>query len=171
MIKVINEDIFNYDPQEYDTNNPLLLVDPINCNLNVMGKGLALAFKQKYPKEFKKEKLKDIDVGIGNVNMLNTEHSGVNIILFPTKIHWSNPSEYWYISASLTSLRAWIWNWVCDKETYYDGDEMHFTIRMPKIGCGLGGLDFKKVLDIIKVIFDDDFCEMCNVTILVCDNG
>ena len=171
MIEVIKESIFDYNENDYNWNNYLLLVDPINCNLNVMGKGLALAFKQKYPKEFKKEKLKDIDVGIGNVAMLNTEHEGVNIILFPTKLHWSNPSKYWYISASLTSLRDYIWNWEEMYEKTSPEDDMKFTIRMPKVGCGLGGLDFKEVYEMIKVIFDDDFCEMCNVIVKVCDNG
>ena len=71
MIEVINESIFDYNENDYTWNNYLLLVDPINCNLNVMGKGLALEFKKRYPKEFKKENLKDTDVGIGNVNMLN----------------------------------------------------------------------------------------------------
>ena len=55
MIEVVKESIFDYNPGDYTWNKYLLLVDPINCNLNVMGKGLALEFKKRYPKEFKKE--------------------------------------------------------------------------------------------------------------------
>ena len=51
MIEVIKESIFDYNKNDYNWNKCLLLVDPINCNLNVMGKGLALAFKQKYPRQ------------------------------------------------------------------------------------------------------------------------
>lgn len=169
MIEVVKESIFDYNPEDYTWNKYLLLVDPINCNLNVMGKGLALEFKKRYPKEFKKENLKDTEVGIGNVNMINVKgEPGVNIILFPTKIHWSNPSKYWYISASLASLRAYIQDWAWSTERSAE-EELSFTIRMPKVGCGLGGLDFKEVYEMIKVIFNEDFCWMLNVTVKVCD--
>lgn len=164
MIEVVKEDIFNYNPDDYDYyNNVLLLVDPINCNLNVMGKGLALEFKKRFPKEFKKGNLKDINVGIGEIAMINTEDDGVNIILFPTKLHWSNPSKLWYVSASLASLKSYITHWD-------DNVDTKFTIRMPKIGCGLGGLDFKEVYDMIKTIFNDEFCKLWDVTVKVCDN-
>ena len=172
MVDVVKEDIFNFRSEDYNDNNVLILVDPINCNLNVMGKGLALEFKKRYPKEFKKGNLKDLSVGIGEVAMINTlENPHVNIMLFPTKLHWSNPSEYWYISANLTALKYYIEDWVFNREHKWDDDDIYFTIRMPKLGCGLGGLDFNQVLNMIKVIFHDEWCEMFNVKLLVCDNG
>ena len=62
---------------------------------------------------------------------------GIEIINFPTKDHWRNPSEYEYIESGL----IWLSEYVKNKEG--------LTITLPALGCGHGGLDWKKVKKLI----------------------
>ena len=158
-IEVVKESIFQYDPNDYvkDTKR-LFLVDPVNCNLNVMGKGLALEFKKRYPDQFTKYSLSNEHVDIGHLSFIPLPHYNITIVLFPTKIYWRNPSKYWYISPGLVELKNALYEieynegrWGLD-----DVEQLDFTIRMPKLGCGLGGLDFREVYEMIKTIFKQD---------------
>ena len=72
------------------------LVNTVN-EVGVMGKGIALMFREAFPKnmEVYEEACKSGDVRVGR--MLTTEnHALVGprwIINFPTKKHWCNPSK------------------------------------------------------------------------------
>jgi O-acetyl-ADP-ribose deacetylase (regulator of RNase III) len=113
------------------------LVNPVNC-VGIMGAGLAKVFKSKYPSNFEKYKsacdANTLKVG----TCLTTYENGKYIINFPTKIHYSEESEYSYISDGLDALIRH-----CN----------HYQIKsvaIPAIGCGLGGLSFGKVLRMIE---------------------
>ena len=125
MLKLIeNGDIFN-SSCEY-------LVNPVNT-VGVMGKGLALSFKNKFPNNFKKYKkyCNSGDFVVGK--LLITSENNKKIINFPTKIHWKDNSRIGFIIDGLKKLKIAI--------------EKHNikSIAMPKIGCGLGGLDWNLV--------------------------
>ncbi|MGO3644977.1 MAG: macro domain-containing protein, partial [Pseudoalteromonas sp.] len=62
---------------------------------------------------------------------------GIEIINFPTKNHWRNPSEYEYIEDGL----IWLSNYLKNKEG--------LTITLPALGCGHGGLDWGEVKRLI----------------------
>ncbi len=109
------------------------IVNPVNC-VGIMGKGLALEFKIKYPKNYKcyvnacKE-----GFTIGDVLVY---HDQRGIINFPTKEHWKNPSKIEYIVAGCVAITKAI--------------SPESSIAMPLIGCGLGGLKLVEVLPIIE---------------------
>jgi len=119
------------------------IVNPVNT-VGVMGKGLALAFKKKYPHNFKCYqqacKLQTLDVG----QILVVEDCDLfgrrTIVNFPTKRHWKNPSAYEYIESGLWELAAWL---DCSKEVE--------SIALPALGCGLGGLKWGMVKGMIEL--------------------
>ena len=84
------------------------LVNTVNT-VGVMGKGIALQFKNMFPNNFKLYsnacKNKELKVG----QLLVTEEEALlvgkkTIINFPTKTNWRLPSEYQYIETGLTEL-------------------------------------------------------------------
>ena len=70
------------------------LVNPVNC-VGVMGKGLALDFKRRYPDMFGKyaQLCSKNELSIGRIAFWKPKHTTDPIIcLFPTKNHWREKS-------------------------------------------------------------------------------
>lgn len=124
------------------TSRRVAIVNTVNC-VGVMGKGLALKFKQHYPANYKayRKACQTNQLRIGNV--FSFDENGLTIINFPTKSHWRTPSEYDFIESGLISL---------GKELLSLGIE---AIAIPKLGCGLGGLSWAKVSKMIESVFTD----------------
>jgi len=124
------------------------LVNPVNC-VGVMGKGLALEFKKRYPLNFQayEEACNSQRVKIGSM-FVTTGHSWPSIVNFPTKRHWRNPSRMEDIIKGLEALRRHIWDTNLTK------------ISMPAVGCGLGGLRFDEVRPEILYSLEDLDCEV-----------
>ncbi len=124
------------------------LVNAVNC-VGVMGKGIALQFKQKFPADyFNAYKLacQNGELAIGKVQVYELKNVETNprfIINFPTKKHWREPSKIEYIESGLQSLVKAI-------ERY----EIK-SIAMPALGAGLGGLDYEEVKPLIENAFVD----------------
>lgn len=113
------------------------IVNTINC-VGVMGKGIALEMKKRYPEMF--DKYKDYcDKGLIDVGKLWLyKHSDEKWILnFPTKKHWKNKSEYEYIESGMIKFL----------ETYKERGIK--TIAFPMLGCSNGGLDKDIVIQIM----------------------
>lgn len=106
--------------------------------------------------EYKKEKIDILAIGLSfrlfdiktNKEVLFNQYPFINeqigklliisennkkIVNFPTKLHWKNKSEINYILEGLAKLKTAI-------EKYNIK-----SIAMPKLGCGLGGLDWNIV--------------------------
>ncbi len=130
MINFIeNSNIFNI-PSD-------IMINTVNC-VGIMGKGIALEFKNRYPKMFLQYK-KDCQNGKVKIGLLNIwKNENEWIINFPTKIHWKNPSEYKYIDLGLNSLKEYLLN-----------ESENLKINMPPLGCGNGGLNWNIVKDMI----------------------
>lgn len=113
------------------------LVNPVNC-VGVMGKGLALEFKNKYPLNFEiyKKACDNAYFNIGNLLIVPVDNKF--IVNFPTKKHWRNKSDLEFIKIGLEELKVAI------------NDFNIKSIALPKLGCGLGGLDWNEVFDLIK---------------------
>jgi len=135
MIKFVEGNFFDYKAD--------IRINTVNC-VGVMGAGVALQFKNKYP-EMYKEYLKacnDGNLQIGkpqvwtNSSIFN-EDENIIILNFPTKLHWKNPSEYDYVEKGL----QWLASFLLDHEGK--------TITVPALGCGHGGLDWKIVKKMI----------------------
>lgn len=135
------DNIFNY---ECDA-----IINPVNT-VGVMGKGLALVFKQKYPKnfEFYKQHCLNNQFQIGKI--LTYKENDIFIFNFPTKKHWRDPSQISYIKEGLISLK---------EEILYNQIR---SINIPALGCGLGGLEWS----IVKEILIDELCFLdCDIRI------
>ncbi|MEM9773146.1 MAG: macro domain-containing protein [Chloroflexota bacterium] len=109
------------------------LVNPVNT-VGVMGKGLALQFKQQYPEMYLRYRQYCL-AGQLNVGQLYLwKSSDYRFVLnFPTKEHWRNPSRIEYIEDGMKKL----------VDTYIEKEIS--SIAFPRIGCGLGGLDWEEV--------------------------
>lgn len=114
------------------------LVNPVNC-VGIMGKGLALEFKQRFPKNFS---LYREACSRGNVkpgSLFIVEECDRYIINFPTKRHWRDKSLLWDIEMGLEALARDIQAWGIK------------SIAIPALGCGNGGLDWEVVKPMIVV--------------------
>ena len=120
-------------------------INTVNC-VGVMGIGVALEFKKRFPKMFKayKRECKDKNIKPGKphvwLHWYALNYKKLIIINFPTKIHWRNPSKYSYIELGL----IWLAKFLKD----YDYGEVKVTL--PALGCGHGGLNWNKVKLLIE---------------------
>ncbi len=121
------------------------LVNPVNT-VGVMGKGLALQFKKRYPLNFQiyREAYQKGELKVGKmlVTEIETETSELispkYIINFPTKQHWRSKSKTEYIESGLEDLVQII-------EDYNIS-----SIALPALGCGWGGLKWEEVKVLIE---------------------
>lgn len=113
------------------------VVNTVNC-VGVMGKGIALVFKLRYPDMFVEyQKLcKSKDIKIGKVWLY--KKTGLNWILnFPTKFHWKYDSKPIYLEKGLQDF----------VNTY---KEYGITsIAFPLLGAHNGGLNPQYVKDLM----------------------
>lgn len=131
-VKIIEKgDILNSNMQT--------IINTVNC-VGVMGKGLALAFKQAYPEMFKdyKKKCDQKEVKIGRPYLFKISDSRW-ILNFPTKDDWRRDSKIEYVEAGLKYLA----------ENY---NSLGITsLAVPPLGCGHGGLDWEaEVFPLVK---------------------
>lgn len=108
------------------------IVNTVNC-VEIMGKGVALAFKRKYPEMYRDYVMRcnNREVEIGKPYVYKVEdHIVVN---FPTKQHWRSISRLSDIETGLRHLRAHLNEWGIT------------SIALPPLGCGNGQLDWSVV--------------------------
>ena len=146
MIKYIKGDIFQSTMQT--------LVVPVNT-VGVMGAGLAKKFAERYPGllpryqwrcnvRYPKDPSYTFRAGMTWLCRTYPDKWGngqkeFGILCFATKGHWRNLSKLRYIENGLIDLTT----------TY--GASGLTSIAFPKLGCGLGGLDWADV----KLLFDE----------------
>lgn len=116
------------------------LVNTVNT-VGVMGKGVALQFKERFPTNYKlyESACKKGEIQIGKMFITSTD-SMLNpkwIINFPTKEHWMHKSSYGFIESGLSDL-------------VYQIEKLNIqSIAIPPLGAGQGGLNWEKVKEII----------------------
>ena len=130
-MKITTGDIFNTTMQT--------IVNPVNCS-KTMGRGLALKFKKKYPEMFTDYVIKSNtgELQIGKPYIYYGSVNTPNVINFPTKLHWRDPSRLRFIKSGLVYLVDHYKEWGIE------------SIATPALGCGLGGLDWNAVLLIME---------------------
>lgn len=109
------------------------LVNTVNT-VGVMGKGIALMFKEAFPKNFQEYETAcergEVEVG----RMFVTERSALAgprwIVNFPTKKHWRNRTKLEWVESGLADLRRVI------------EEKKIRSIAIPPLGCGNGGRDW-----------------------------
>jgi O-acetyl-ADP-ribose deacetylase (regulator of RNase III) len=128
MIEFTTGDILESDAEA--------LVNTVNC-VGIMGRGIALQFKEKFPGNFKAyaEACAQDEVQPGRMFVFTTERmTGPKFIVnFPTKRHWRGKSRIEDVELGLAALRDEI-------------QKRHIrSIAIPPLGSGLGGLDWNQV--------------------------
>jgi O-acetyl-ADP-ribose deacetylase (regulator of RNase III) len=112
------------------------LVNTVNT-VGVMGKGIALMFKEAFPENFRayEDACEHKEVKIGRMFVTESRtFSGPRwIINFPTKKHWRQPSKLEWITEGLGDLRKVI------------QENAIRSIALPPLGAGNGGLDWSEV--------------------------
>jgi len=122
------------------------LVNTVNC-VGVMGKGIALQFRQAFPDNFKhyQKACRTGEVQLGKMLVVTTERL-INpryIINFPTKQHWKGKSRLEDIKNGLADLIEEV------KERSIN------SIAIPPLGCGNGGLNWAEVKPLIEAAFEE----------------
>jgi O-acetyl-ADP-ribose deacetylase (regulator of RNase III) len=115
-----------------------ILVNTVNC-VGVMGKGIALEFKKRYPENFEAYKTECNNKFLvpGGLFIYNYE-DGPAIVNFATKDHWRDPSRYEWIQHGLESLSSWL--------SYISRT---YKVNIPALGCANGQLDWTIVSSMI----------------------
>ena len=118
------------------------IVNTVNTQ-GVMGKGIALQFKKRFPHNFVvySQACKNQAIGIGKllfVQDTNLLGGQTWVINFPTKTTWRKPSEYSYIEQGLADLVKQLPNYPIR------------SVAIPPLGCGNGGLEWPIVKQMIK---------------------
>jgi O-acetyl-ADP-ribose deacetylase (regulator of RNase III) len=134
--------------------NAEALVNTVNC-VGVMGKGVALQFKQAFPENFQKYKKactsKEVKSGQMFIVPTNQLLPPRYIINFPTKRHWKEKSQLADIQAGLEAL-------VKDVQRL----EIQ-SIAIPPLGCGNGGLDW----DVVRPLIEEAFEQLPDVEVII----
>ncbi len=141
-ISVIKGNIFNTHCQT--------IVNTVNC-VGVMGKGIALVFKLRYPDMFPiyQDYCNRGLIEIGKLWLYKPEDARQAWVLnFPTKVHWKLPSEYTYVEQGLKKFA----------ETYKEKGIT--SIAFPLLGTNNGGLDKEAVLRLML-----RYLEPCDIPI------
>jgi O-acetyl-ADP-ribose deacetylase (regulator of RNase III) len=128
MIEFETGDILEADVEAY--------VNTVNC-VGIMGRGIALQFKNRFPENFKaykaacdREQVKPGEMFVFETRMLTNPRYIIN---FPTKRHWRGNSRMEDIDLGLKGLVKEIRQ-----------RNIH-SVAVPPLGSGLGGLEWREV--------------------------
>ncbi len=144
-ITVVKGNIFNTNAQT--------IVNTVNC-VGVMGKGIALVFKLRYPNMFDvyKDFCKSKQLSIGKLWLYKGESNEPWVMNFPTKFHWKYPSKMEYIKLGL------------EKFVSSYKEKGITSIAFPMLGTNNGGLLKEDVLPIML-----DYLSSCDIPIEIYD--
>lgn len=150
MIEYVQGDILQADAEA--------LVNTVNC-VGIMGRGIALQFKNVYPANFAEYKHAcdrgDVVPGRMLIYRTGALTNPKYIINFPTKRHWKGKSRLEDIESGLDALAG-------------DIKALGITsIAIPPLGSGLGGLPWEQVRQLIQ----QKIGTLEHVTVLVYEPG
>ena len=150
MIEHKTGDIFDEDVEA--------LVNSVNC-VGVMGRGIALQFKEQFPGNFKAYaaacKREEVKPGRMFVYESGQVINPRYIINFPTKRHWRGKSRMEDIEAGLDALAQEI------------RERNIRSIAVPPLGSNLGGLSWDDVRPRVEAALGD----LDNLTVLLFEPG
>ncbi len=133
------------------------LVNTVNT-VGVMGKGVALQFKQAFPANFTEyeKACRKGQVELGRMFVTHTGKFQPRLIVnFPTKKHWKNNSQLADIRTGLEDLVRIV------------KEEKVGSIALPPLGCGLGGLRWEEV----RPLIEEAFASLTNVETILYPPG
>lgn len=143
-----------------------MLVNPCNT-VGAYKAGLSKQFAYYFPENLRAYLMASSGnavkrIEIGRNLYVTIKSKDIVICNFPTKKHWKNPSNLEYITLGLMDLREHLLN---RSKTLSET----FTVVMPPLGCGLGGLSISDVYPLIEeyMNFGDDSL----IEVIICDNN
>lgn len=146
MIELTSGDILKDDSEA--------VINTVNC-VGVMGRGIALQFRNAWPDNFKayEAACKREEVQPGRMFVFDTEQltNPRYIVNFPTKRHWRGKSRIQDIESGLRALVAEL-----------RARHIH-SVAIPPLGSGLGGLDWAEV----RPLIERSMSELSNVRVRV----
>jgi O-acetyl-ADP-ribose deacetylase (regulator of RNase III) len=125
-----------YDKTIFESNADAI-VNTVNC-VGVMGKGLALEFKERYPDMYRDymEKCNKGEIKLGIISEFYTNNK--LILNFPTKNNFKENSKIEYIEQGLDFFKKNYRNWKIK------------SVAFPQLGCRNGKLDWNQVKSIME---------------------
>jgi O-acetyl-ADP-ribose deacetylase (regulator of RNase III) len=137
---------FKPDLNIFDSES-VCIVNPVNLE-GVMGKGLALEFKKRFPNNFinYKKACKSKELIFGELYFFNENEK--LICNFPTKTVWREQSNLILIDIGLEKLKNKIISFNIQ------------SVTIPKLGCGLGGLEWTTVRELILNRLKNVYCDI-----------
>lgn len=144
VLEYVSGDLFESDVEA--------IVITVNC-VGVAGKGIAKEAKERYGhwNMSYHNWCSEDKVGIGKIHVYGRFLKNPKwIISFPTKRHWKNPSKLCYIECGLERLVEVL------------EERRISSISIPKLGCGLGRLNWRDVNRLIKEYLSD-VETVCNI--------
>src|ERR1044072_852194 len=130
------------------------VVNTVNT-YGVMGKGIALMFKERFPKNFKEyaAACKAGQVRVGAMLVTSVDELGGPrwVVNFPTKEHWRPPTKLEWVRDGLAALKEVI------------REKQIRSIAVPPLGCGNGGLDWA----VVRPLIEDALGELEGVEVIV----
>src|SRR4029077_6595967 len=130
------------------------VVNTVNT-VGVMGKGIALMFKERFPENFKAY-VAPCKAGVVRVGEMfvtaGVEFDGPRwIINFPTKKDWRHPTKLEWVRSGLVALKEVI------------RAKRIKSVAIPPLGCGNGGLDWA----IVRPLIEKAVADLADVEIIV----
>lgn len=129
MFEYIEGNIFDSPAQ--------VIVNTVNT-VGVMGKGIALEFKKRYPDMFMAYRTACEKKQLTTGKLMLWRGPDHWVLMFPTKQNWRNPSKIEYIEDGLLKF----------VNTY--AEKNISSIAFPRLGCGNGELDWNEVRPVME---------------------
>ena len=144
MIEYSKTTVFNVSAQT--------IVNTINC-VGVMGAGLALECKLRYPQMYQNyvKQCRRKEVKVGHLYFC-TRETEPYILNFPTKNHWKYPSRLEWIEKGLIYFLENYQQWGIQ------------SVAFPKLGCDLGGLEWQ----IVEQIMQKYLLQAEDIQVIIC---
>ena len=130
------------DPKQIKDEKMFLL--HVCNNKGRWGRGFVLAISNRwYEPESEYRKLKNYDLGVIQIVKINDDLSVVNMIAQNGLGTYRRRVDYKQVKVCLNSFNSWV-------TEYKKKHKTNISIHMPRIGCGLGGGNWKTVEKIIN---------------------
>lgn len=113
------------------------ICNPVNL-VGVMGRGLALQFRTRWPSSYRayRAALRSGELGNGRVHAHRLA-DGRHVLHCPTKKHWRNRSHLSLVRSTIDEIGP-----CCARHRIR-------SVAVPPLGCGLGGLEWNDVRTLV----------------------
>ena len=113
-----------------------------------MGAGIAVAFRKRWPDMYKEYRRRCLSNRFGLGDIFPWVEDGITIFNLGTQPHWRKGAELWAVREALSRMTA-----LADERKVPE-------IGLPRIGAGLGGLEWASVRGVLEEIGAATSCQL-----------